>query len=92
MRLVRTNLTIPEDVLAKVDAVAGPRGRSRYIADIVARQVKRDHAKVFEETAGVLKDSDTWGPNAPGDGPDPSGASRRMGRAPRTRVGHGGVR
>jgi hypothetical protein len=35
MALVRTNVTLPEDVLAQVDAVAGPRGRSAYIADVV---------------------------------------------------------
>lgn len=40
----------------------GPRGRSRHIADVVARQVRRDHARqVFAELAGVLKGSTTWG-------------------------------
>jgi hypothetical protein len=62
MALVRTNVTLPEDVLAQVDAVAGPRGRSAYIADVVARQVRRDHGrKVFAELAGALKDSTSWG-------------------------------
>src|SRR4051794_19188157 len=60
--LIRTNITLPEETLALVDAVAGPRGRSAYIADVVARQVRRDNArKVFRETAGVLKGSPTWG-------------------------------
>ncbi len=62
MALVRTNITIPEDVLALVDQVAGPRGRSAYISDVVARQVRRDNAiKVIRETAGALKGSKTWG-------------------------------
>jgi hypothetical protein len=62
MALVRTNITLPEETLALVDAVAGPRGRSRYIADVVARQVRRDNARlVFEKYAGFLKDSGTWG-------------------------------
>jgi hypothetical protein len=62
MALVRTNITIPDETLALVDAVAGPRGRSAYIADVVARQVRRDNARmVFEKYAGFLKDSDTWG-------------------------------
>ena len=62
MALVRTNITIPEETLELVDAVAGPRGRSRYIADVVTRQVRRDNARmVFEKYAGALKDSDTWG-------------------------------
>jgi hypothetical protein len=62
MGLVRTNITLPEETLALVDAVAGPRGRSRYIADVVHRQVRRDNARmVFEKYAGFLKDSDSWG-------------------------------
>jgi len=62
MGLVRTNITLPEETLALVDAVAGPRGRSRYIADVVARQVRRDNARmVFEKYAGALKGSKTWG-------------------------------
>ena len=62
MGLVRTNITLPEETLALVDAVAGPRGRSRYIADVVHRQVRRDNARmVVEKYAGFLKDSDTWG-------------------------------
>jgi hypothetical protein len=62
MGLVRTNITLPEETLALVDAVAGPRGRSRYIAEVVAKQVRRDNARmVFEKYAGFLKDSDSWG-------------------------------
>jgi hypothetical protein len=62
MAMVRTNITIPHETLALVDAVAGPRGRSAYIAEVVARQVRRDNARmVFEKYAGFLKDSETWG-------------------------------
>jgi hypothetical protein len=62
MALVRTNITIPEDVLALVDAVAGPRGRSAYISEVVAKQARRDNAvRVVRETAGALKGSTSWG-------------------------------
>ena len=62
MALVRTNITIPEEVLAQVDAVAGPRGRSAYISEVVAKQARRDNAlKIVRETAGALKGSETWG-------------------------------
>jgi hypothetical protein len=62
MAMVRTNITIPEEVLALVDAVAGPRGRSAYISEVVARQARRDNARrVFRELAGALKGSTTWG-------------------------------
>ena len=42
MALARTNLTLPEELLRQVDEIAGPRGRSRYVADAVAQRVKRD--------------------------------------------------
>ncbi|HET9344794.1 MAG TPA: hypothetical protein VFO05_03750 [Candidatus Limnocylindrales bacterium] len=62
MVLVRTNITLPEETLALVDAVAGPRGRSRYIADVVAKQVRRDNARmVWEKYAGALKGQNFWG-------------------------------
>ena len=62
MALIRTNITLPEETLALVDAVAGPRGRSRYIAELVAKQVRRDNARmVWEKYAGALKGSDAWG-------------------------------
>jgi metal-responsive CopG/Arc/MetJ family transcriptional regulator len=55
MALARTNLTLPEDLLAEVDALAGPRGRSRYVAEAVARRVKRDKlGKAIRESAGAL--------------------------------------
>ena len=77
MGLVRTNITLPEETLALVDAVAGPRGRSRYIADVVSRQVRRDNARmVFEKYAGVLKGSDDVGQHTRGDARDPSRDSR----------------
>lgn len=62
MALVRTNITIPEEVLAMVDSLAGPRGRSAYIAEAVRKQARRDSAiRIVRETAGVLKGSKTWG-------------------------------
>lgn len=62
MALVRTNITIPEETLALVDAVAGPRGRSAYISEVVAERARRDNAiKVIRETAGALKGSTSWG-------------------------------
>jgi Ribbon-helix-helix protein, copG family. len=55
MALARTNLTLPEDLLAEVDEIAGPRGRSRYVADAVRQRVKRDKlGRAIRETAGML--------------------------------------
>jgi hypothetical protein len=62
MPLVRTNITLPAETLAIIDEVAGPRGRSAYIAEVLLRQAKRDRMKkVWRENFGVLKGSTTWG-------------------------------
>lgn len=61
MALARTNLTLPEDLLAEVDSLAGPRGRSRYVAEAVAQRVKRDKlGKAIRETAGIMVGSPGW--------------------------------
>ena len=55
MALARTNLTLPEDLLREVDEIAGPRGRSRYVADAVAQRVRRDKlGRAIELAAGSL--------------------------------------
>ena len=55
MTLARTNLTLPEDLLKEVDELAGPRGRSRYVAEAVAQRVRRDRlGRAIRDTAGVL--------------------------------------
>lgn len=55
MALARTNVTLPADLLEQVDELAGPRGRSRYVAEAVAQRVKRDRlGKAIEETAGIM--------------------------------------
>lgn len=55
MVLARTNLTLPQELLNEVDALAGPRGRSRYVAEAVAQRLKRDKlGRAIGETAGVL--------------------------------------
>ena len=62
MALVRTNITLPAELLATIDEVAGPRGRSAYIVTVLEKQAKRDHMKqVWRENFGKLKGSTTWG-------------------------------
>jgi predicted transcriptional regulator len=61
MAVARTNLTLPEDLMAEVDELAGPRGRSRYVAEAVAQRVKRDKlGKAIRETAGIMVGSPGW--------------------------------
>jgi len=55
MALARTNLTLPEELLRQVDDLAGPRGRSRYVAEAVAARVKRDRlGRAIEQAAGSV--------------------------------------
>jgi len=55
----RTNLLLPEELVREVDRVAGPRGRSRYVAEAVQRQLRRDRLRqAFESTFGALNPAD----------------------------------
>ena len=61
MALARTNVTLPEELLRQVDELAGPRGRSQYVADAVARRVRRDRlGRAIQATAGALVGTDEW--------------------------------
>lgn len=51
----RTNLLLPDELVAEVDRVAGPRMRSAYIAEAVEARLRRDRLKeVVEQTRGSL--------------------------------------
>lgn len=53
--LARTNVTLPAELLEAVDRYAGPRGRSRYVAEAVAQRVRRDAlGTAIRETAGAM--------------------------------------
>ena len=56
LTLARTNLTLPQELLAEVDQLAGPRGRSRYVAEAVAQRVKRDRLGLaIRDSAGAVQ-------------------------------------
>lgn len=56
---VRTNLLLPQDLLEEVDHFAGPRGRSRYVAEALRAKLRRDRLReVVKATAGVLDPAD----------------------------------
>ena len=53
--LARTNITLPAQLLDEVDRYAGPRGRSRYVAEAVAQRVRRDAlGAAIRATAGAM--------------------------------------
>lgn len=61
MGLARTNLTLPPELLKAVDELAGPRGRSRYVAEAVAQRVKRDKlGTAIRETAAIMVGKPGW--------------------------------
>ena len=43
--LTRTNVTLPEQLLREVDELAGPRGRSQFVAEAVTAKVKRERLR-----------------------------------------------
>ncbi len=45
MALARTNVTLPEELLREVDELAGPRGRSQFVAEAVTAKVKRERLR-----------------------------------------------
>lgn len=54
---VRTNLLLPEGLVSEVDHFAGPRGRSRYVAEALEARIQRDRLReAMETTAGAWKD------------------------------------
>ena len=55
MRLTRTNVTLPEELMREVDELAGPRGRSALVAEAIRYKVKRERLrKALDETRGIL--------------------------------------
>lgn len=55
----RTNLVLPEALVAEVDRIAGPRRRSRYVAEAVEARLRHDRLRaVVERTAGAWKAED----------------------------------
>jgi len=56
---VRTNLLLPAELVAEVDAVAGPRNRSRYVAEALRARLRADRLRsAVAATAGVLRTED----------------------------------
>jgi metal-responsive CopG/Arc/MetJ family transcriptional regulator len=45
MTMLRTNVTLPAELMRQVDELAGPRGRSAFVADAVTAKVKRERLR-----------------------------------------------
>lgn len=56
---VRTNLVLPKELVDEVDRYAGPRGRSRYVAEALGERLRRDRLRgAIESSAGSLQGAD----------------------------------
>ena len=77
--MVRTHVVLPRELLAQIDALAGERKRSEYIATVLAAKIKLDRALAAADAfAGYLKDKDTPGWNTPEETLEWVRASRRL--------------
>jgi hypothetical protein len=56
---VRTNLLLPKALVDELDRYAGPRGRSRYVAEALEARLRRDRLlSAVQASAGRLRVED----------------------------------
>jgi predicted transcriptional regulator len=56
---VRTNLLLPEDLVREMDELAGPRGRSRFVAEAVAYKLRRERLRqAWDRARGSIRAED----------------------------------
>lgn len=58
-RRIPVNLSLPEDLVAELDHISGPRNRSSFAEEAIRRAIRRERLRVsIERTAGSLKAED----------------------------------
>ena len=59
MNTKRTHVVLPADLISQIDTLVGKRKRSRFLADLASREVKRLRLlKALKRAAGSWKDED----------------------------------
>jgi Arc/MetJ-type ribon-helix-helix transcriptional regulator len=59
MNTKRTHVVLPADLVSQIDTLVGKRKRSRVLADLASREVKRLRLlKALKRAAGSWKDED----------------------------------
>lgn len=59
MNTKRTHVVLPADLVSQIDTLVGKRKRSRFLADLASREVKRLRLlKALKRAAGSWKDED----------------------------------
>ncbi|MGH8910587.1 MAG: hypothetical protein ACRD0K_29845 [Egibacteraceae bacterium] len=79
---MRMHIEVEEGLIAKVDAFAGPRGRSHFVRTAIEKAVEREiRWALIEEAAGTIADEGhEWDE-------DPAGWVRRQRHGDARRVG-----
>ena len=50
-----TNLSLPPELVAEIDAIAGPRNRSAFVEDAVRARLKRERLRIgMERARGII--------------------------------------
>ena len=56
---MRMHITLDDEIVAEIDAIAGPRRRSAFVREAVLAAVDRHRrAKLLRQVAGILRDSE----------------------------------
>jgi len=56
---MRAHVVLPEDLVAELDELVGPRGRSEYIVEALREKMRREQLRdALVATAGILADED----------------------------------
>jgi hypothetical protein len=59
MSTKRAHVVLPVGVVKEIDKIAGSRGRSAFLADLVSREIKRHRLlDLFEQGDAIWKDKD----------------------------------
>jgi predicted transcriptional regulator len=64
---MRMHIEVDDDLIARVDEVSGPRGRSGFVRRAIEQAVERETRwRLIESAAGVLQDENHPWDEAPG--------------------------
>jgi Arc/MetJ family transcription regulator len=58
---MRMHIELDDDLVAQVDALSGPRGRSAFVRAAIERAVEQEHRwTAIESAAGAIGDDHEW--------------------------------
>lgn len=58
---VRTTISLPDDLVEEIDQIAGPRGRSGFLAQAARNEVKRQRLRrALDRARGIMVGRPGW--------------------------------